>query len=181
MRLGIGWSGELRAWSFPMTDAAGTVLGIRLRGQDGSKFAVRGGKEGLFLPAGLPPEGGRRLVCEGPTDAAALVDMGFHSVVGRPSCIGGIKLVTELVRRRKTEEVVIVADGDVPGRRGADSLASVLLVFVTVVRVIQPPDGIKDARDWLRAGGNRLVVEAVIRAAPVRRLSVSSREVCRGG
>ena len=51
--LGIGWSLHHWAWSFPMTDAAGAVLGIRLRRPNGSKFAVRGGKEGLFLPAGL--------------------------------------------------------------------------------------------------------------------------------
>jgi hypothetical protein len=44
-----------------------------------------------------------------------------------------------------------------------------------VVRVIVPPNGIKDARDWLRAGGTRQDVEEAIRAAAERRLRVSSK------
>ena len=49
-RLGIGWCGSSRTWSFPMTDAAGRVRGIRLRTDEGRKFAVRGGHDGLFIP-----------------------------------------------------------------------------------------------------------------------------------
>ena len=58
------------------------------------------------------------LICEGPTDTAALLDMGFANVVGRPSCTGGIKLLVELVCQRRSEEVVVVADGDEPGQGG---------------------------------------------------------------
>ena len=39
--LRIGWSKQNRAWSFPMTDAAGNVLGIRLRLPGGRKLSVR--------------------------------------------------------------------------------------------------------------------------------------------
>jgi hypothetical protein len=98
--------------------------------------------------------------------------MGFRGVAGRPSCTGGSRLLVELVRRRPPSEVVIVADGDEPGRRGADDLASVLLAYAPAVRAIAPPEGVKDARAWLRAGGTRQDVEAAIRAAPVRRLTV---------
>ena len=31
MRLGVGWSPKHRAWSFPMSNAAGDTVGIRLR------------------------------------------------------------------------------------------------------------------------------------------------------
>ncbi len=51
-RLGVGWSVEHRAWTFPMVDADGTVLGIRLRLRSGKKLSVRGRKEGLFVPDG---------------------------------------------------------------------------------------------------------------------------------
>jgi hypothetical protein len=38
--LGVGWSADHLAWSFPMTDpATGRVVGIRLRAPDGAKFA----------------------------------------------------------------------------------------------------------------------------------------------
>ncbi len=172
MSLRIGWSMASRAWSFPMTDASGKVLGIRLRRAGGGKFAVRGGREGLFIPGGLLERAApmsRLLICEGPSDAAALLDMGFSDVVGRPSCTGGIKLMVELVKRRQRPDVVIVADADEPGRRGADNLASVLVAYVPSVRVVLPAGELKDARDWLRAGGTRGELEQVIDAAPVRR------------
>ena len=59
-RLGIGWSAQRRAWTFPMRDAGGNVLVIRLRLPNGKKLSVRGGKEGLFVPNPHPnplPEG----------------------------------------------------------------------------------------------------------------------------
>jgi hypothetical protein len=169
--LGIGWSRDFRSWSFPMRDAKGAVVGIRLRRLDGSKFAVKGGKEGLFLPA-TDSTDSRLLVCEGPTDMAALLDLGFGAVVGRPSCSGGIRLLVELVQRQRTADVVIVADGDEPGRRGASNLASVLVAYVPTVKVIAPPAGIKDVRDWLRSGGTKAAVEQAVAAAQARRLTV---------
>jgi len=170
-RLRIGWASGHRAWTFPMIDVAGRVLGIRLRRPDGRKLSVKGGKEGLFIPTAL--DGGRLLIAEGPTDAAALLDLGF-SAVGRPSCAGGVRLLVELVQRLAVPEVVIVADGDTPGQRGADSLAAVLLAHCPAVRIITPPAGIKDARAWKRAGATAADLQAVIGAAPVRRLAVKA-------
>jgi phage/plasmid primase-like uncharacterized protein len=175
--LGIGWAASFRAWSFPMVDADGNTLGVRLRRPDGFKFSLKGGKEGVFLPAVNPDGDKRLLVCEGPTDATALLDLGFPNVIGRPSCTGGIKIIVDLVRRRTTSAVIIVADGDEPGQLGADNLASVLLAYVPAVQVIAPPVGIKDARAWLQAGGTRADVEQAIQAAKVRRLSIISRRV----
>jgi len=81
------------------------------------------------------------------------------------------------VRRRFVSEVVILADGDEPGRRGADNLASVLVAYVPAARVVAPPQGVKDARDWLRAGAGRPEVEAAIQAASVRRLSINAAAI----
>jgi hypothetical protein len=80
--------------------------------------------------------------------------------------------VVELVRLRKRGKVVVVSDDDEPGRRGADNLACVLSVYSTDVRVIAPPAGIKDARDWLRAGCSRADLENAIKSARVRRFIV---------
>jgi hypothetical protein len=160
-----------------MSDAAGQVIGIRLRGDNGRKWSVGGGREGLFVPEGLLP-GGRLLICEGPTDTGACLDWGF-AAVGRPSCTGAVRHAVELVKRVTPTEVVVVADNDQPdarGRRagqdGADRLAAVLVAYVRVVKVIVPPEGVKDARAWLRAGGTARDVLAAIDAAPVRRLRV---------
>ena len=129
-RLRAGWSSDRRCWSLPMSDAGGRIVGIRLRRPDGRKLSVKGGKEGLFVPEGLDP-GGWLLVCEGPTDTAALLDLGFPTV-GRPSCAGGACHAVELVRRLAVPEVVIVADADAPGQRGAHNLASVLTAYCPV-------------------------------------------------
>ncbi len=161
-------------WAFPMRDVSSRVQGIRLRTPDGFKFAVKGGTEGLFLPR-VKADHDFLLVCEGPTDSAALLDMGFSNVVGRPSCSGGIKLLVGLVKVRMPREVVILADADQPGRRGARNLASVLLTCAPAVRVIEPPEGIKDARAWLRVGGTRREVEQVISRAAVQGLVIRAQ------
>ena len=172
-RLRVGWSAEHGAWTFPMTNTAGDVCGIRLRLQDGRKLSVRGGHEGLFIPSGLDT-GQKVLIAEGPTDTAALLDFGF-AAIGRPSCTGGLKLLVEFCKTQKPTEVAIVSDGDGPGWLGAESLAVVLMAHCQAIRVIAPPDGIDDAREWKRAGATRQEVEKVIQAAPVRRLSIHTR------
>lgn len=177
-KFGIGWAQHQRAWTFPMSDADGHILGIRLRLPDGRKLCIKGSKEGLFILSPFTPQS-PLVICEGPTDAAALIDMGFPSVVGRPSCTGGVKLLVDLVQRGPTD-VVIVADGDEPGQRGANNLASVLAVYSPKVCVIRPPDGIKDARVWLQIGGTLQDVQAAINAAPAQCLTLQTRTVKRG-
>lgn len=169
-RLETGWDPRRRAWTFPMRDQAGHVLGIRLRFCDGRKMSVAGGHEGLFLPDGIS-FAQPLLFPEGPTDCAALLDLGFDAV-GRPSCSGGVRHCVELIRTHWPLDVVVVADNDEPGQRGAESLALALLAVARSVRVIQPPDGIKDARAWKLAGARRADVERAIEAAPQRELTV---------
>ena len=153
LRLSIGWSHRHSGWTFPMSDAMGNVVGIRLRLCDGRKLAVKGGKDGLFICDDLRPDG-RLLICEGPTDTAALLELGFPAV-GRPNCTGGTKQLVTLIGRLDIDEVVIVADADGPGRRGAESLTAVLLAYASAVRMITPPDGINDAREWKQAGATK--------------------------
>jgi hypothetical protein len=96
-----------------------------------------------------------------------------------------VRLLVELVQRLASPhpnllpkgegtEVVIMADADAPGQRGADSLATVLLAYCPAVRIATPPAGIKDARAWKRAGATAADVQAMIDAAPVRRLTVKA-------
>ena len=170
-RLRVGWSAEHRAWTFPMVDASQRVVGIRLRGTDGRKWSVTGGREGLFVPIDLNVNAEPLLICEGPTDTAALLDLGFQAI-GRPSCTGGVRHICQMAHGR---HVVIVADGDPPGRRGAESLGCVLRAYCRSVRIIVPPDGIKDMRDWKRAGATGRDVDAAIERAEPRTLSIETR------
>lgn len=173
--LRVGWSADHLAWTFPMTDpATGRTAGIRLRDPNGSKYAVQGGKDALFLPATAPGPDAALFVTEGPTDAAALLDLGFPNVAGRPSCTGGVRHLLALVRSRRPAGAVIVADGDDRGRAGAEKLAGVLGLHVPAVRVVTPPAGVKDARAWRQAGATRADFEELVRAASIRRPIVTT-------
>jgi len=156
-------------FSFPMRDAGGEVVGIRLR-QGDKKWSVSGGREGLFCSDDLPT-GGRLLITEGPTDCAALLDLGY-AAAGRPSCTGAIAQTVKLIERLRPVEVVIVADGDEPGQRGAAALASVAALYVRKLRIIQPPPGIKDARAWKQSGASSADIDAVIETAQVHAVRI---------
>jgi len=168
-RLALGWDGQ--AYTFPMRDEVGHVIGIRRRLPNGRKLSVKGGREGLFVPVGLPGAS-VLLICEGPTDTAAMLDLGY-AAIGRPSCSGGTRLVCPLVKGR---DVIVVADADEPGRRGAATLAILLRLYCSDVRMIAPPDGVKDARAWLNAGATSADVRQAIQAAESLKLSILANE-----
>jgi len=161
-RLGVCWAAPHRAWAFPMADPARHIIGIRLRAEDGRKWAVAGSHNGLFWPDDLAG-GGPLLVCEGPTDTAAMLGLGYDAI-GRPSCTGAVDMVIEVVRRLRCRDVVMVADADGPGIDGANRLAEALTAANRRPKVIRPLEG-KDARVWVRAGATRAVVDTVIRNA----------------
>jgi DNA primase len=94
------------------------------------------------------------MVCEGPTDTAVALDMGF-AAVGRPNCNSKVKMTVRYVGRR---QVTIIADNDIAGIDGAKSLARELAGRGRKVRIIVPPLGVKDLRDWKNKGltGRRL-------------------------
>jgi DNA primase len=124
----------------------------------------------LFLPTALR-SGERLVIAEGPTDTAAILGLGFQAV-GRPSCEGGVQQLVRLVRRLHVADVVIAADRDPPGQRGAARLADVLVQHAPV-RVITPPEPAKDMREWIARGKATVAdVALLIDAAPLRHLHV---------
>lgn len=161
--LGVAWAACARAFAFPMLDARGSVVGIRLReprDAGAQKWSVTGSRSGLFVPAGTAEARTARVyVCEGPTDAAALHGCGL-AAIGRPSCIGQETMVREVIAAmRPRPEVVVLADGDGPGLNGARRLADTLIEHFPGTKVLQPPPGIKDARAWIRSGGTGREIE----------------------
>jgi phage/plasmid primase-like uncharacterized protein len=173
-RLQVGWSQVHRSFTFPMRNASGYARGIRLRRMDGSKWAVKGSRQGLFLPRHFPLDESL-MVCEGASDTAAMLTACF-SAVGRPSCNGGADLLVDLVAHYRPADVVIVADRDAAGERGARDLAAQLVPHVAYgVKVITPPT--KDAREWVNRGADRLDVLDAIAAAPALTLTYSVKAV----
>ncbi len=159
LRLWIGYSKTKRGYCFPMFRKGYQLVGIRVRQSAGKKFAFTGSREGLFIPKGFDSDKRPVIVCEGPTDTAACLDFDFRTV-GRPSCLGGQKLLVELLQ---SEHVCILADSDGPGQTGAQKLAEALQGKSKSVSVATPPA--KDLREWKYQGCQRIDVLNLIRGA----------------
>jgi hypothetical protein len=142
-------------WAFPMSDGEGKVIGIRLRNEAGQKWAVRGSRQGIFLPD-IEPEPTAYLP-EGPTDTAACLTIGLYAI-GRPNCNQGAELLKIAVKRLGVRRIVILADRDEPGQRGARSIAKEL----EMNHVIWTPPT-KDIREFVKRGGTKHMVENAIR------------------
>lgn len=161
IRLQVGYDG--RGWLFPMSDGNQKIVGIRIRVPKG-KFAVKGSKNALFWPSGVMADSDNLLfICEGPTDTAALLDLGFDAI-GRASCNTGVAYIKAMIGQFE-RKVVIVADKDAPkirpggsvfypGIEGALRLGSELKSIVRHARCIKPPDK-KDVRAWYQSGATK--------------------------
>jgi DNA primase len=173
-RLACGWHEPTGAWTFPMRDDTGRVIGIRTRTPSGLKRCVPGSRTGCFYPVGgFRLCGSRLVIVEGPTDLAALLHVGFVEGIGRPSCSGGAAILLTTVRAQRPAEVVLMPDSDAPGTSGAIRLARQLLPHCPVVRVVAVPGGHKDVRDAVRAGYTGAEFEAAFAATAPMTLSVA--------
>lgn len=172
-RLDAGWDGE--ALTFPMYVGWQYVSGFRRRLRDGRKLSLKGGREGLFIPAKLT-DAGPLILCEGPTSCAAILDFGFDCI-GRPSCTGGVQFVCDYLALYPRRDIVIFGDADeektrpdgstfCPGPDGAAALAKRIVEakLARSVKIVIPPCA-NDAREWKKQGASRAAVESVIRAA----------------
>mgnify|MGYP003348003690 CR=1 FL=1 len=138
------------AWAFPMLNGAGKSVGIRLRFIDGEKRAVTGSRAGLFVAKSIIYTNAEPIyIAEGPTDAAAGLTIGLFTI-GRPSCLGNESDVVETVKRLKCRRVIIVADADEPGQRGAEKLQQAMRVPSIVWTTPK-----KDLRASINAGMER--------------------------
>lgn len=174
-RFRVGWCAREGCSTWPMSDATGRIIGVNRRFPDGAKRIMPGHKAGLYLPDDPPaPAGSVLAMCEGATDAVAGQDLGLQTV-GRFSCTHGIKLLAELVKTRRPGLVVIIADADEPGRRGAESLAVALLPYVLSLKVVEPPAPFKDLRSWHQAGAAPGDLHRLIAGVEPRRLVVKVR------
>ena len=165
--LGAALCVEHGAWAWPMHDVKGEICGIRLR-SDQQKWAVTGSTTGLFLPSFDPLAGQDVMICEGPTDTAAALTLGFYAI-GRPSCMGGVDLVRGTLSRLGVRRVIIISDNDesklkpdgtrwYPGQEGAKALAKDIRIPHIVIQ-----SRTKDIRAWLRDGAMREDVDFVIK------------------
>lgn len=166
--LGVAWASSWNAWAWPMSDGNGKVIGIRLRYADGRKIAVTGSNAGLFIPDTAALR--RVYLIEGPTDTAAMLDLGVYAI-GRPSASGGSLQVKQTIERLGIKEAIIVADNDEdqytpagvkfnPGYDGAASLARILTI---PRKIISLPT--KDIREFVQQGGTKQLLDQIADSA----------------
>lgn len=153
-------------WAFPMRDERGQYIGIRMRADNGAKWAEPGSKNGLFIPMSGPPD--LIYIVEGPTDAAAMLTMGMWAL-GRPSCSACVDMTVRWFNNnRSVKRAVIVADVDFdkerpngdhynPGIDGAKTLQIHLPVPSVIVTIPA-----KDPREFLLQGGTRQVLDNIV-------------------
>lgn len=75
--------------------------------------------------------------------------MGFDAL-GRASCTAGKEMIRWVIGSVSYDTVIVAADNDEPGQRGAKELARHLATVHRDVRVLTPPA--KDVREWYRHG-----------------------------
>lgn len=153
------------AWAFPMSQPTGSIEGIRLRNNEGLKWAVAGSKAGLFMPDETIEKQDIVFLPEGPTDTAAALLMGLYAW-GRPNCNSGVVMIREAMKIHQIRKAVIVADNDElksqkigrPGIEGARKLQKEL-GFPSCIFI--PPK--KDLREYLKAGANHDMIMSAIK------------------
>jgi len=137
---------------------------------DGWTWSTKGIEKVLFrLPEIVRAIAGGKFVffCEGEKDVLAMVQYGFDATCN-PGGAG--KWQDSFSETLRGADVVIIADKDKPGRDHAQLVASKLHGVAKSVRVLEFPDTngrpVKDAADFLAAGGKAENVIALVDAAP---------------
>jgi hypothetical protein len=138
-----GWDGA--SFTFPVCNSDEEIIGIQRRFPDGFKTMVEGSRLGLFIPELEFDPKETLFICEGVSDAATVVNMGFQAI-GRFSCDTVEEDVQDWIDKTKftPTNVYIISDMDEPGLKGADKLSVMLNLHFT--HIIFPAYG-KDIRD----------------------------------
>ena len=126
--LSCGWDGE--AWTFPTRNDKNEIIGIQRRFKDGFKSMVEGSRLGLFIPQILFDPALPVIICEGASDTASVLDIGYQAL-GRPNNQYGNEIVFDFlgpIYELNVDLWYIMADNDEAGIKGATQLAKELMI-----------------------------------------------------
>ena len=167
--------------TYDYTDADGKLLyqvvrydpkDFKQRRPDGAGdwlWNIKGVKLALYrLPEVLEAvkQGKTVYICEGERDCDNLAKLGLSATTNSG---GAEKWRPELSEALADAPVVILPDKDAPGKRHAAKVASLLYGKVKSLKVLELPDRdghqVKDASDWIAAGGTLLELEKLVSEA----------------
>ncbi|MCK4814542.1 hypothetical protein KA005_02135, partial [bacterium] len=90
------------------------------------------------------------IIVEGASDVCAAMSIGFMAI-GRPSAEGGTKFLLQMPLHGK--EVWVIGDNDAgAGYSGMQQAYATIRGITLKTTMFQPPEGIKDLRDWVQHG-----------------------------
>jgi len=173
--IGVKWDG--RQWLVPTKNAKGLITGIDTRWKNGTKMVVTDSRRGLCYADNWQDYPGPAIIVEGPSDTAAALTMHL-CVIGRPSNIAGMELLTRMLGK-VNRQIIFIAErdrkehADLPDRvrqqhnpqckgclRCHPGYAGPLLVAEQLQERIHRkplvrfmPDDAKDMRQWLNQSG----------------------------
>jgi hypothetical protein len=135
--------------------------------KDGWSWSIKGVRQVAYrLPKVLASvmAGAAIFVVEGEKDVAALEELG---VTATCNAGGATKWKSDHAKSLHGAKLVVaIADKDAPGRAHAATVARSLQGHVGAVRVLElPGDAVKDAADWVKAGGTREQLDALVSAS----------------
>jgi len=139
---------SLGCWTFPMRDAQGKVVGLRLRNYDGFKYAVSGSRNGLFYHPQSLVKRASILIVDGASDSFVGWTKGLN-IIGRPSSTTGNPEIMEMFQWLKPTEIHQILDADTnANREHARDAANELISQYSYGSIFYPSKG-KDLREWL--------------------------------
>lgn len=131
---------------FPLWNEKWDMVGIHKRPQ---KKNVRGSRVGIF---GSPDMINTDVfyITEGVTDLICILAMGLRGI-GRFSANSCVGIIKSLTSDKKYDRIVIVADNDNEGKRGAERLRHTLSDKKPLI--LYPPSQCKDLKEWVKRDG----------------------------
>lgn len=151
----IGYDSKNRCFTHTETDAGNNPIGIMQRYKS-RKLCVAGSKRGIYITKDWSNRPGALLLVEGASDALAVAHAGI-ACLGRPSNIGGVDHLIEVLKDFPLDREIIVVgendegkDGSHPGKTGAIQVAGELCAELNrIIYWSLPPAPAKDSREWL--------------------------------
>lgn len=106
------------------------------------------------------------VIVEGEKDADALIRLGIIATCNTGGA-GKFHLIPpEVIERFRGMRVAIMPDSDVPGRKHAEQILSILGPIVSEMRITTVPDPHKDISDWIAAGATREDISKLLSDTP---------------
>lgn len=165
------------AWTTPERNETGLIVGVSRRLVAGGKRCAVGSRRGLTYSDQWLKQDGPILIVEGASDTAAGITLGL-SVIGRPSNVGGLRMLASMLRWT-SKQVIVISERD---RKQHDDLAEIVrrkhnpqcrgcpscwpgcfgarIAAVALSKSLSRkvtsrllPDDAKDLRSWLNDGG----------------------------